>query len=110
MFGGKESRFLFANLLISLRKSIGKSFTKNVSKKEEFRDAVRDGTKRRTRCWPTPHAKFAISPCCVPHRSTRKLSKIHAAFILSAFVACTFFASSFKTPLRNPPISEENAF
>ena len=43
----------------------GKPFTEKGAENEEFGIVAWGEGKGRTRCWATPHAKFAITPCCV---------------------------------------------
>jgi hypothetical protein len=86
-----------------------KFFTKIEAKNAAFAGEAQRKRKRRTRCWPTPHAALGISPRGAGKPRRRNLAVFHADFYISIYRDYTFFALFFKTPLRKPLISEGNA-
>ena len=71
--------------------------------------AAQGKTKRRTRGWPTPHARFGIIACEVSLRHTLKSAPKHAFVCKIERGDCTFVAFFFKTLLPKPFISKGNA-
>jgi hypothetical protein len=66
-----------------------------------FPNAAGGDWQRRTRGWPTPHAKFVISACGVAHLCRQNFGSNHAPFDHSECCGYTFFALRLKTRLCN---------